>query len=232
MARQIATFRPIRALLRWTFRLFLVLGLLFAGLLVLWRFAHPVSTLMLVRYATGEPVDRQFKPLRDISPALQAAVVGSEDGQFCRHHGVDWGALREVLSDEDGPTRGASTIPMQVIKNLFLWPSRSTVRKGLEIPMALVLDFVWTKQHVLQTYLNIAEWGDGVFGAEAAAQHYFRKSAAALTASEAALLATSLPNPKLRNAARPSPSQRRLASHVQHRMARMGPYLDCLRTSR
>jgi monofunctional biosynthetic peptidoglycan transglycosylase len=219
----------VRGLLRWVFRLLVAAAILFGLLLLLWRFAPPVSTLMLGRYASGEPVDRRFVPLAEISPYLRAAVIASEDGQFCRHHGVDWGALREVLNDEDGPSRGASTITMQVAKNLFLWPSRSAVRKGVEIPMAMIVDFAWSKPQVLQTYLNIAEWGDGIFGAEAAARRYFNKPASALTPPEAALLAAALPNPKIRNTGRPSALQRRLALRVQHRMARLGPYLDCVK---
>ena len=215
--------------MRWTYRILLGAAILFVGLLVAWRFAPPVSTLMLARYVTGEAVERRFVPLAQIAPTLQSAVIASEDGQFCRHHGVDWGALREVLKDEDGPSRGASTITMQLVKNLFLWPSRSAIRKGLEIPMALVLDFAWDKQHVLEAYLNIAEWGDGLFGAEAAARRYFNKPAASLTPAEAALLAAALPNPRLRNPARPSPVQKRLAQRVQHRMARLGGFLDCIR---
>jgi monofunctional biosynthetic peptidoglycan transglycosylase len=228
MASKSFPFGLIRVLMRWCFRLIVALVLVFVGLLLLWRFAPPVSTLMLARYVVGDPVDRQFRPLEEISPHLQASVIASEDGQFCRHRGVDWGALREVLSNEDGPDRGASTIPMQVVKNLFLWPSKSVLRKALEIPMAMIIDVVWGRRHVLETYLNIAEWGEGLYGAEAAARHYFRKPAAQLTAAEAALLATSLPNPHLRNAAHPGPVQRRLARLVERRVGRMGAFLDCL----
>jgi monofunctional biosynthetic peptidoglycan transglycosylase len=156
----------------------------------------------------------------------------SEDGQFCRHSGVDWGALNEVLedADEDGPARGASTIAMQTTKNLFLWPSRSVLRKGMEIPLALALDFFWSKRRILEVYLNIAEWGpNGEFGAEAAARAAFGKSAGALTLRESALLATSLPNPLIRLPGRPRAGQVRLAERVAVRVGQSGPWLDCLR---
>ncbi|MCB1525116.1 MAG: transglycosylase domain-containing protein, partial [Rhodoblastus sp.] len=145
--------------LRLALRAAVVALLALAGLMILWRFAPPVSTLMLARYVTGRPVVRDYASLDRISPALVASVVMSEDAKFCRHHGVDWDALGEVLDDEDGPSRGASTITMQVVKNLFLWPARSAIRKAVEIPLALVLDIVWPKRRIMEVYLNIAEWG-------------------------------------------------------------------------
>jgi monofunctional biosynthetic peptidoglycan transglycosylase len=178
----------------------------------------PVSTLMLSRWLSGQAAARSYVPLSAISRQLPAAVVASEDARFCQHGGVDWSALHEVISDEDGPSRGASTIPMQVAKNLFLWPSRSYVRKALEIPLALVLDVIWSKRRMIEIYLNIAEWGEGTFGAEAAARRHFGKSARELTRHEAALLAASLPNPLVRNPGRASVRLRALAGRVQARM--------------
>ncbi|WP_134500141.1 monofunctional biosynthetic peptidoglycan transglycosylase [Microvirga pakistanensis] len=191
----------------------------------------PVSTLMLGRWLTLQGVERTYVPLDEISPHLPLAVMTSEDSRYCEHHGVDWVAIREVVedSDEDGPARGASTIPMQVAKNLFLWPSRSYVRKGLEIPAALYLDLIWSKRQMMEIYLNVAEWGEGIFGAEAAAQRYFRKSAKNLTRREAALLARSLPNPLRRNPARPTSRLNALAGQLQARMAGAAPYSDCLK---
>lgn len=202
---------------------------LLAALIVLYLVVPPVSTLMLGRWVTLRPVERVWVPLERIAPALQAAVVLSEDGQFCRHGGVDWAALREVLDEAGGPSRGASTITMQVAKNLFLWPSCSAIRKGLEIPIALALDLVWSKRRILEVYLNIAEWGDGAFGAEAAARRHFGKSAAQLTPREAALLARALPNPLQRVAGKPSRRHQGLARLLQTRMGAAGPWLDCLR---
>jgi monofunctional biosynthetic peptidoglycan transglycosylase len=223
--------RALRTALRYLLFLGLALLVVLAGLILLWRVAPPASTLMLARWATFRGVERIYVPLARISPRLVAAVVISEDALFCRHHGVDWGALNEVINeaDEDGPSRGASTITMQTAKNLFLWPQRSAIRKGLEIPLALVLDRAWGKRRVLEVYLNIAEWGDGLFGAEAAARHYFHKSTADLTQREASLLATALPNPILRDASRPKRRQAVLAAINAGRVAGAEGYLECVR---
>ncbi|MBV9521215.1 MAG: monofunctional biosynthetic peptidoglycan transglycosylase [Alphaproteobacteria bacterium] len=221
--------------LRKALRYFILVGLaalaLLAGLIILWRWAPPVSTLMLARWVTLHGVERTYVPLSRISPKLIAAVVTSEDGLFCRHHGVDWGALNEVINeaDEDGPSRGASTITMQTAKNLFLWPGRSAIRKGLEIPLALLFDLAWGKKRVLEVYLNIAEWGPGVFGAEAASRRYFHKSAADLTQREASLLATALPNPILRDPSRPKRRQLVLAAINAGRVVGAEGYLECVK---
>ncbi|MGB3864092.1 MAG: monofunctional biosynthetic peptidoglycan transglycosylase, partial [Xanthobacteraceae bacterium] len=169
-----------------------VLTLLYAG-------GHPVSTLMLWRWATGAPVTRQWIDLKDIAPVLPRTVIASEDARFCTHGGIDWDAMREVIADaEDGDVgRGGSTITQQVAKNLFLWQGRSYVRKGLELPLALWIDLVLSKQRVLELYLNIAEWGPGgQFGVNAGAGYAFGRSAATLSPREAALLAAMLPNPR------------------------------------
>ena len=172
---------------------------------------------------------QQWLPYAQIAEPLKRAVIASEDDGFCQNDGVDWDALHDVISraGKNGPSRGASTITMQTAKNLFLWPGRSAIRKGIEIGAALVLGQVWSKARTIEVYLNIAEWGDGVYGIEAAAQRYFHKKASQLDAREAALLATSLPNPIKRNAARPSPMQRILAARIVAR-AGNGDELDCL----
>ena len=205
------------------------LACLFIGLVALYRVRAPVSTLMLARKIEGKAYERSDVRLKDIAPVAVASVIASEDARFCLNDGVDWGALHEVLSGVEGePRRGASTITMQTAKNLFLWPGRSVIRKGVEIPMALVLGEAWPKARAIEIYLNIAEWGDGLFGIEAAAQRYFHKRASELNAREAALLATSLPNPIKRNAAHPSPFQRRLAAAVMARAQDSGELLNCL----
>ncbi len=206
----------------------LVLGL--AALIFAYRFVPPVSTLMLARWLDGETVERHYVPLERISGFLRAAVIVSEDAHFCEHNGVDWGALREVLDrpGANGPTRGASTIPMQTAKNLFLWPSRSYVRKAIEIPLALLIDLAWPKRRILEVYLNLAEWGPGIFGAEAAARHYFHKNADRLDAKEAALLATALPNPGHRNATKPSRRHSGLATRIMARALAAGSLAACV----
>jgi len=197
------------------FLLILLVVLLLPYLLTpLYRTGHPVSTLMAWRWLRGVQVMRPWTDFHAISPALPRSVVGSEDARFCSHRGVDWGALREVIDDaEDGEVaRGGSTITQQVAKNLFLWPGRSVVRKALELPLALWIDFVLPKQRVLEIYLNIAELGpSGQFGAEAGSIYAFGHSAAALSPREAALLAAILPNPVKRSARNPGPGVRRLA---------------------
>jgi monofunctional glycosyltransferase len=213
---------------KWFFRIVLLLAIVLIALIAIYRFVTPVSTLMLARMLMHEKVERQFVPLERISPHLIAAVVASEDGRFCRHHGVDWGALREVVGHGDNVKRGASTLTMQTAKNLFLWPSRSYIRKGLEIPLALGLDAVWPKRRILEIYLNVAEWGSGIFGIEAAAETYFHKPASDLDSRESALLAAVLPNPHTRNPVRPN---RRVAIHARIVMARAGhsnAEVDCL----
>ena len=199
----------------------------------LYRFVDPVSTLMLWRRATGQRVERIYTPLDRIAPALPLAVIGAEDGTFCRNRGIDLGAMREALEqsgDDVGESRGASTITQQVAKNLFLWQGRSFVRKALELPLAVWLYLVLPKRRVLEIYLNIVEWGpNGEFGAEAAAHWAFNKPARSLTTAEAAELAAILPNPVRRSARTPGPLVRQLAGIYERRSADF-PGLDaCIR---
>lgn len=193
-------------------------------LVALHRFLPATSTLMLARQVTGDKVERRWRPLSDISPELVRAVLAAEDQRFCRHSGVDWVELGDALAEEEGPSRGASTLTMQTVKNLYLWPGRSYLRKALEIPMALVVDVAWPKRRVMEVYLNIAEWGEGVFGAEAAAQRYFNKPALMLTATEAARLAAALPNPRLSDPRQGNGASRRIARN----MAAGGDLADCV----
>ena len=204
--------------------------LAFVGLLAVDTFAPPVSMLIVGRQITGKVSTRDYVRLDGIAPVLVATVISSEDAQFCRNDGVDWGALHEVIADADGdgPSRGASTITMQTAKNLFLWPGRSSIRKGLEIGIALLLGKIWSKAHTIEVYLNIAEWGEGTFGIEAAAERYFDKPASRLDAREAALLATALPNPILRDPSHPRSFQRRLAAGLLARARGSSEWLDCL----
>jgi monofunctional glycosyltransferase len=181
----------------------------------LYRAGHPVSALMAWRWLTGPPVSRQWIDFNAISPALPTSVVAAEDAHFCKHHGVDWGAVREVIGDvrEGGEIRCASTITQQVAKNLFLWPLPGPIRKLLEFPLAMWIDALLPKQRILEIYLNIAELGPtGQFGAEAGAEYACGHSAASLTPREAALLAAILPNPVKRSARNPGPGVRRLAA--------------------
>jgi len=193
-------------------------------LLIVYRFVNPpASTLMLQHWLTGQSVTSTWVPIEEMSPNIVRAVIASEDGRFCEHYGVDFGALREAVEDVGtSSARGASTISMQVVKNLFLWPSKSYVRKAIELPLTFVMELIWPKRRIMEVYLNVAEWGPGIFGVESASIFRFHKHAKTLSAGEASRLAVALPNPITRNPARPGPGLQRLARVVQIRM-RLAP---------
>jgi monofunctional biosynthetic peptidoglycan transglycosylase len=181
---------------------------------------HPISTLMIGRFLSGEPVTRKWIDIDAIAPSLPRSVVAAEDAKFCFHHGIDWDSVQDILEDaqEGEVSRGGSTITQQVAKNLFLWPGRSVIRKVLEFPLALWIDLVLPKKRILELYLNVAELGpSGQFGAEAGANYAFGRSASVLSAQDAALLASILPNPVTRSARSPGPGVRRLAGTYMQR---------------
>ncbi len=198
-----------------------------------YRAIDPVSTPMLWRRATGQRVERVFVPLNRIAPVLPLTVILAEDASFCRNHGIDLGAIREALqqSDDDlAESRGASTITQQTVKNLFLWPGHSIVRKVLEIPLAVWLTLVLPKWRIMELYLNTAEWGpNGQFGIEAGSRWAFGKSARDLDAWQAAELTAILPNPHLRSARNPSTLVRRLAALHERRAAAYPALAACVR---
>lgn len=198
------------------------------------RFVDPPgSMLMLTKRLTGTPIEQRWVPLRAISPNVVRAVIVSEDGRFCRHWGIDPLEMADAIARaRDGVPRGASTVTMQVAKNLFLWPSKSYVRKALEMPLTLAIEVLWSKSRILEVYLNIAEWGPGVFGIEAASRHHFAKGAAKLSELEAALLAVALPNPIQRDAGDPGIGTLRLARAIQARMRSAGRAASCIVRSR
>lgn len=193
-------------------------------------FMRPVSTLMMADLVTLRGYDRQWVSIDDISPRLIHSVMMSEDGQFCSHYGVDWRELQGVVNSAlaGEATRGASTIPMQTVKNLFLGNGRFVLRKVVELPLALTADLIWSKRRTMEIYLNLAEWGPNIYGIEAAAQYHFNTSAAKLTQRQAALLAAALPNPIQRVAGKPSASMRRIASIIERRARASGDYTKCL----
>lgn len=200
-------------------------------LVPLYAFVNPpVSTLMLRDVLRGADYKREWVDLDAIAPVLAHSVIVSEDARFCVHNGVDWDAVGLVMDDLKAgkQPRGASTIAMQTAKNLFLWPSRSYVRKAIEVPLAHYMDLVWSKRRLIEIYLNSVEWDAGVYGAEAASQHYFGRSAKTLTRRQSALLATALPLPDARNPARPSRRHGRLARMVEARAKSAGPWVACL----
>lgn len=224
-----------RPLLRAFVILAAVLILLPYLLVPLYRFVNPVSTLMAWRRVTGQRVERIYVPLPQIAPALPLAVIVAEDGRYCAHHGVDFAELRNILQEADDfdRLRGGSTITQQTVKNLFLWPGRSVIRKMLELPLALWTDLVLPKRRIMEIYLNIAEWGpNGQFGAEAAARSAFGKSARQIGPGEAALLAAILPNPRLRSARQPRGEVQRLAGLYLARASRSPEADSCVRGAR
>jgi len=196
---------------------------------VLWFCAVSVASLVLAtgvhRYIDSGPtyymkqearrlggVDHQWVPIEEIAPVMARSVVAAEDANFCNHWGFDMGAIRSVI--EQGGSRGASTLSQQTVKNVYLWQGRSWIRKALEAIMTPVVEIAWSKRRIIEVYLNIAEFDEGVFGVEAASHHYFGVGPEELTATQAARLAAVLPNPKKRSASRPTEQLRKRTSAI------------------
>lgn len=206
--------------------LFLLLILLGVGSVVIQRWIAPPPTfLMTSRLLEGDGLSYRWRSLDDISPRLVQAVIASEDATFCSHNGFDMKAIERALKANaraekrgTGRIRGGSTISQQTAKNAFLWPGRDWVRKGLEAGYTLAIETVWGKRRIMEVYLNVAEWAPGVYGAEAASQHWFGKSADELSAREAARLAAILPSPRRYSASSPGPYVRRRTSRIQAAM--------------
>jgi monofunctional biosynthetic peptidoglycan transglycosylase len=174
-------------------------------LLVIGLFAvadPPATPYMMAERSRLGAIERDWVSLREIAPAMALSAVAAEDANFCTHWGLDIGAIRSAMAEGSG--RGASTISQQVVKNVYLWHGRSWLRKALEAGLTPLVEAVWTKRRILEVYLNVAEFGEGIFGVEAAARHHFGVSAAELTERQAALLAAVLPDPKGRSASAPS----------------------------
>lgn len=220
--------RLIRRILLAMLVVFVVLPVL---VILLYRVVPPPGTpLMLWREASA---DYRWVPMSEMSANAARAVVVSEDQTFCAHNGIDWRQMNKVLDEfrETGrPSRGASTITMQLARNLYLPPSRSILRKAVEIPLALGLELLVPKRRILELYLNVVEMGDGIYGVEAAAQRHFGKPASGLTRTEAARLAAILPNPLDRNPARPSGEVGRRAQEIARDIPRLTHLFSCFET--
>ena len=197
----------LRRLRKWLLRLVLLaIGLTLLLTLPLRWIDPPGSAFMLIeRVTSSHEIKHHWVPLNEISPELALAVIAAEDQNFPNHYGFDLREIRAAVEfhRQGGRLRGASTISQQLARNLYLWPHRSWARKGLELWFTMPLELFLPKQRVLEIYLNVVEFGVGIYGAEAAAQHHFGKSARALTRAEAALLASVLPAPKHLDASRP-----------------------------
>ncbi len=197
------------------------------GLLAFRWLPVPITPLMVVRVVQGESLTRDWVPLEDISPWLVRAVVASEDARFCAHAGFDWREIRNAWREwrAGKRLRGASTLSMQTARSVFLWPGRDPVRKGLEVLLTPPLEVLWPKRRILAVYLNVVEWGPGIYGAEAAARHHFGVPASDLSPARAAHLAAILPAPRRWSAARPSGTVAGRAGTIQAR-ARAVPLGD------
>ncbi|MHC0052116.1 monofunctional biosynthetic peptidoglycan transglycosylase [Actibacterium sp. D379-3] len=206
--------RGARWLLRRVLRGAVVVFLAVVALLLLFRFVNPPLTHTIWSESRRlDGVTRQWVPINEVAPAAVRAVVAAEDANFCRHWGFDVAAIRAAL--DEGAVRGGSSISQQTAKNVFLWQGRSWIRKALEAVLTPMIEAAWPKRRILEVYLNVAEFGEGVFGINAAAHHYFRVAPADLTPEQGARLAVVLPDPKGRDAARLSPALRRHAARVQ-----------------
>ena len=207
-------FRPVAFLRRWLLRG--VLAVLALGLV--WILAYtvinpPVTPYMFSESRRLDGLKRDWMAIEDIAPVMARSAVAAEDANFCLHWGFDMKAIRAAL--DQGGARGASTISQQVVKNVYLWHGRSWFRKALEALITPVNEAIWSKRRVLEVYLNVAEFDEGVFGVEAAAQHYFGVSADKLNATQAARLAAVLPNPKNRSASRPTAALQKRARSIR-----------------
>ncbi len=193
----------------------------------------PLTILMVERLVQGRGLDHRWRPLSRIAPAMTEAVVASEDSQFCSHHGFDVKAIDAAIRHNEkrpGRIRGGSTISQQTAKNVFLWPERSWVRKGAEAWFTVLIETIWGKRRIMEVYLNTVEMGPGIYGVEAAAQHYFHKPARALGAAEAGRLAAILPSPLKWQAAHPGPYVRRRTGSIEARTGTVerGGLADCV----
>jgi monofunctional glycosyltransferase len=205
----------------WRFILALVLVFGFIGPILVtavYRFvAPPITYLMVERLFQGRGFDRHWRPIKEISPALVRAAIAAEDAKFCDHHGFDFDAMQKAAAynEKSKRMRGGSTISQQTAKNVFLWPDRSYVRKGLEAYFTVLIEALWGKRRIMEVYLNSIEWGPGVYGAEAAARKNFGIGAGQLSPAQAARLAAILPSPLKWRAAQPGP-------YVMRRSQRIG----------
>ena len=184
---------------------------------IVYRFVPPPATpLMVIRLAEGKGWNHHWRPIDEVSPALPRALIAAEDARFCDHHGFDFDALQKAYENngKGKKIRGGSTISQQTAKNIFLWPHRDWVRKGLETWFTALIEGIWGKPRIMEVYLNSIEWGPGVYGAEAAAQANFHVSAAQLNPAQAARLAAIIPKPLAWKAARPGP-------YIQKRQGRI-----------
>ncbi len=225
---QAPMFRSIR---RQLLKLLLCCMLISVIPVLLMRWVPPLGTALMVErklqsWIHGQPIElqRSWRPWSELPDDLKLAVIAAEDQKFAEHWGFDAAAIRAALAAnrQGGTLRGASTLSQQVAKNLFLWSGRSWLRKGVEVWFTGLIELLWPKQRILEVYLNSAEWGEGIFGAEAAAQHHFDRGAPYLSRQQASLLAATLPNPRQWSASRPNERVSRRAAWIRQQMWQLG----------
>lgn len=209
-----ASFQPLRWIGRWLRRMFVIA----ISAILLWISAYafidpPTTPYMLSEKMRLGGIDQQWIPLSEVSPYVPLAVVAAEDANFCLHWGFDMAAIRAAMAD--GASRGGSTISQQVVKNVFLWQGRSWPRKALEALITPLVELIWTKRRILEVYLNVVEFDEGIFGIEAAARHYYDTGPEMLTLRQGALLAALLPNPKRRSASQPGQAMVKRARMIE-----------------
>ncbi|MGB7241998.1 MAG: monofunctional biosynthetic peptidoglycan transglycosylase [Sulfitobacter sp.] len=202
-------FRPIV----WGMRVMGGLLALSMVLVALGRFINPPTTVyMLQEQRRLGGITRTWVPIDDVAPAMARSVVAAEDANYCKHWGFDLAAIKRAI--DEGGERGASTISQQTVKNVYLWHGRTYTRKAIEALLTPLVEALWSKRRIIEVYLNVAEFDEGVFGVDAAARHYFNVSAGQLSDVQAARLAAILPSPKTRSASKPSPSVRKRSKQV------------------
>jgi len=214
----------LATLFLWLFGLLVVFPVCWV---LIYRFVPPpVTSLMLMRVAEGHGLDYRWRGMNDISPTLADAAIASEDAHFCTHHGFDFAAMEKAMAHNDrrpNRVRGGSTISQQTAKNVFLWPGRNYVRKGLEAYFTALIEGLWGKKRIMEVYLNVVEMGPGYYGAEAASERDFGHSAKRMSTSEATRLVAILPNPLKYNAAQPG-------KYVQRRAGRVAGQVGLIRS--
>lgn len=204
---------PILAL-KWVWRGLLVVLAVFVLWIVAYAVINPPTTIYMVQESARlEGIKREWRDFEDISPHMPRAIVAAEDANFCAHWGFDMAAIRDAL--EDGGKRGASTLSQQTVKNVFLWHGRNYLRKAMEAGLTPIMEAIWSKQRILEVYMNVAEFDEGIFGVAAAAPWYFGVDAKDLNSRQAAALAAVLPNPKARSAKRPTPFLQKRARQIR-----------------
>jgi len=218
----------IRKIVRYLLKGLVACFLFSVVITLIYRFVPvPVTPLMIIRYFELEEgrIEKDWIPLHEISPSLPLAVVTAEDQKFAEHYGFDLEAIEKAMKYNERHKgkrmKGASTISQQTAKNVFLWPGRSWIRKGLEVYFTFMIELLWSKERIMEVYLNVIEMGPGVYGAEAASRYYFHKNAGKLTKKESATIAAILPNPLKWSASSPTPYIIRKRNWIMRRMGKM-----------